>query len=33
MSAIDNAINKSITLKKDFNEKAFLKQAGYDLAA
>jgi len=33
MSAIDTAINKSITLKKDFNEKKFLNQVGYDLAA
>lgn len=32
-SAIDNAINKSITLKRDFNEKAFLRQVGYELAA
>lgn len=32
-SAIDNMINKSITLKKDFNEKAFAKQLNFDLAA
>jgi hypothetical protein len=31
-SAIDNMINKSITLKRDFNEKAFLKESGFEFA-